>query len=269
MTKRTNEQPLTLEVGGIDFHALMRGEQPETVFLHGFGSNLHTWDLLWPYLDSSKASLRYDLRGYGETPEPGTELFSHSEDFIAILDHLEVERCNLVGLSMGGSVALNVALDHPDRIDKLVLISPGLMAWDWSETWRAQWKEIVTEARTGRMDEARHLWWQHPLFESTRESAAATALYNSIRKFSGRQWVRDYSRQAIPETERLHQLQVPSLMLTGQRDLEEFRLMASVIEASVEHLTRIDLPGVGHLLHMEEPAGCAGHIDRFLHAVDG
>lgn len=267
-TKRTDERQLALNAGGIAFNARVRGERPETVFLHGFGSSLNTWDLLWPYLDSSRATLRYDLRGYGQTVEPGTELFSHSADLLAVLDHLEVERCHLVGLSMGGSVAVNFALDHPERVDKLILISPGLMAWDWSPTWREQWKEIVTEARAGRMDEARHLWWQHPLFASTRASAAATALYGSIQKFGGRQWVRDYSRQALPETERLHQLQAPTLLLTGQRDLEDFRLMASIIEASVDNLTRVDLPDVGHLLHQEQPALCARHIESFLSRPD-
>lgn len=265
MTTTENERDIDIEAAGTTFHARQRGELPQTVFLHGFGSDLHSWDLLWPHLDPAMPTLRYDLRGYGRTAEIDDEPFRHSEDLLAVLDASGIARCNLVALSMGGSVALNLALDYPERINNLVLVSPSLMAWEWSDDWRAQWTAVVAQARAGRIDEARRLWWQHPLFESTRASGAASALHQSIMNYSGRQWVKDHSAQAMPETERLHQLAVRrTLLLTGQRDLPEFRLMADVIEASVEGLVRVDLPALGHLLHMEDPAACADHINSFL-----
>lgn len=262
------ERDITIRAAGVAFHARHRGDHPRTVFLHGFGGDLHTWDLLWPHLDPGMATLRYDLRGYGRTEEVGEETFSHSEDLLAILDSLNIGRCNLVALSMGGGVALRLALDHPGRVASLVLISPGLMAWEWSDEWRAQWKAIVAQARAGRLDEARQMWWRHPLFDSTRDSDAASFLHDAIMRYAGRQWIRDNSAQALPEMERLHQLATRTLLLTGERDLPEFRLMADVIEASVEELVRIDLPGLGHLLNLESPAVCARHINGFL-ADDG
>ncbi len=249
---------------GVDFHVRERGGRPVTVFVHGFGSDLHTWDLLWRALPPAMATVRYDLRGYGATPEPDATAFSHSEDLLALLDALGVTRCNLVGLSMGGSIALHAALDRPERVERLVLISPSLIGWEWSDAWRRRWRELATCAREGDMEQARRLWWQHPLFDSTRESRAAPLLRAGIERFAGRQWVRDHARPETPDMERLHTLAVPTLLLTGARDLPDFRLTAEVIAAGAPTVERVDLPDVGHLLHMEAPAECAAEIRRFL-----
>ena len=123
-------------------------------------------------LGRSLPALRYDLRGFGRTASGGRAAFSHADDLLAVLDAMGVARCDLVGVSMGGSVAVNFALDHAERVRNLVLVSPGLVGWEWSEEWRALWQPIVAAARAGAMDEARRLWWQHPLFATTRASAA-------------------------------------------------------------------------------------------------
>jgi len=249
----------------MSFHARQRGERPAAVFLHGFGGDLHTWDAVWAELGDALPVLRYDLRGFGASSAPVDMPFRHADDLLAILDTVGIEQADLVGVSMGGAVALNLALDHPRRVRKLVLISPALVAWEWSEHWRELWRPIVAAATVGAMDEARRLWWQHPLFATTRSSAGAGSLFESIMRFAGTQWVRDEQRRALPDVERLHQLDSPTLLLTGGADLDDFRLIAALIEASAAHVRRIDLPQCGHLLQLEEPATCARHIVSFLH----
>jgi pimeloyl-ACP methyl ester carboxylesterase len=68
----------------------------------------------------------------------------------------------------------------------------------------------------------------------------------------------------LPDVERLHLLATRTLLLTGGCDLEDFRLIADLIEASASHLQRVDDPARGHLLHLEDPAGCAARIGAFL-----
>jgi pimeloyl-ACP methyl ester carboxylesterase len=126
------------------------------------------------------------------------------------------------------------------------------------------WREITAKARAGAMDEARQLWWQHPLFATTRSGAASAALYQSIMAYSGAQWVHDNQKLMLPDVERLHALQARTLLLTGGRDLEDFRLIADVIEASAPDVTRTDWPAYGHLLPLEDPAGCVREICSFL-----
>ncbi len=246
------------------FFAQQRGDSPRAVFLHGFGGDLSLWDSLWQNLPADFSALRYDLRGFGQSPYQMDERFSHADDLLAILDQQQLQECDIIGVSQGGAVALNFALSHPERVRKLVLISPGMVAWEWSENWQNLWSAIVEQARTGQMDKARDLWWQHPLFTSTRQSSAAKKLQDSIRRYSGAEWVADYQQHALPDIERIHGLSLPTLLLSGGRDMDDFRLIADTLEASVEAITRVDFPKQGHLLNLEIPQRCAQEIVKFL-----
>lgn len=260
---------ITIRTPDTELHVDIQGECPGAVFVHGLGDDLHIWDELWRELARNVASvpygmLRYDLRGYGQSVALNQKPFNHADDLLAILDEAGIEQCDLIGASMGGSIALNFTLDHPERVRNLILISPGMVAWEWSDTWNALWQPIVAHARNGEMDEARRLWWEHPLFATTRSSAAGPVLHESIMRFSGAQWIHDYHQLMLPDVERLHLLATRTLLLTGGRDLEDFRLIADLIEASASNLRRIDHPALGHLLHLEDPTSCAGEILAFL-----
>jgi pimeloyl-ACP methyl ester carboxylesterase len=257
----------TIGTPAVDFHAHATGHDPAAVLVHGLGGDLHTWDAVCDAIGGKLASLRYDLRGYGESVCRHPVTFRHADDLLAILDASGIERCDLIGVSMGGSIALNFTLDHPERVRSLVLISPGLMGWEWSEEWRALWQPIVDCARSGAMDEARDRWWRHPLFATTRESSGRSTLYAAIMKDSGAQWLEDLQEPVLPDIERLHQLQTRTLLMSGGRDLSEFRLMADLIEGSAGNLQRIEFASAGHLIHLEEPQRCAASILAF--SMDG
>jgi pimeloyl-ACP methyl ester carboxylesterase len=265
--KRNWEKALTIDAAGIAFNARQLGEQPRAVFLHGFGGDLSTWDFVWSALGNSLPALRYDLRGFGQSVDNNAEPFSHSDDLLGILNALNMECCDLIGVSMGGAIALNFALDYPGRVRNLVLISPGIVAWEWSAAWKTLWRSIVAKARAGDMDAARQLWWQHPLFATTRVSAAGSALFESIMRFSCVQWLRDNQKMTLPDVERLHQLNIRTLLLTGGRDVEDFRLTAALIEASAAQIKRVDWPERGHLLQLEDPIGCTREILSFLNTA--
>jgi len=229
-----------LRTPSVDFLVDTQGSDPRAVFVHGFGGDLHTWDLLWSAFGAGLSALRYDLRGFGQSASRGRVPFDHAEDLLSILDAGGIERCDLVGVSMGASIALNFTLDNPERVSSLVLMSPGLVGWEWSAAWREHLGPIEAMARSGALDEARRLWWEHPLFATTRDSAAAAVLLESIRRYSGAQWLHDDHRLMLPDVERLHLLKTPTLLLTGGRDLDEFRLIASLIAASSNAVQRSD-----------------------------
>ena len=258
------EKDFTVRIAGADFYARQQGDKPRAVFLHGFGGDLHTWDGVWSELACAVPALRYDLRGFGRSTSHDDAPFDHADDLLAILDATGIGQCDLVGVSMGAGIALNFTLDHPGRVRNLVLISPGLVGWEWSAGWQSLWRPIVAAARAGAIDEARRLWWQHPLFASTRSSAGGQALFDSIMRYCGAHWIRDNHRLKLPDVERLCLLEARTLLLTGGRDLEDFRLIADLVAASARAVQRVELPGAGHLLHLEDPAGCARQLLAFL-----
>lgn len=255
----------TVPVEGATLAGETRGEgTPPLVLLHGMAGSRHDWDRLLAALSAHGPAdfpaLRYDLRGFGQSTADESREYSHADDLLALLDARGIARAPLLGLSMGGGVALNFALSHPERVSRLILISPALVGWEWSADWKALWRDVSSAARAGDMALARERWWQHPMFAAARESAAADELRQAIAAYPGRQWVRDPQRAELPDVDRLHTLAMPTLLLTGERDVPDMRLIADVIANAAPHVTRIDFKGAGHMLHLERPEEVAAAI---------
>lgn len=109
-------------VGGGTLYYEVRGSGPPVVLLHAGGLDLTMWDPQVGPVARAFRVIRYDARGHGRSSAP---MGPHStvEDLRALLDHLGVERANLVGISMGAGVALEFAISYPQRVSKLVLVS--------------------------------------------------------------------------------------------------------------------------------------------------
>jgi len=256
---------LVVQSSGGDAAAGPGGAHVPVVLLHGFGDDRRTWDYLAGELSRTRHVVRHDLRGFGESTEYGQVRFRHARDFLVVLNSLGIAQCDLVGVSMGGGIALNCALDFPECVRRLVLISPALVGWQWSDAWRSLWVRIREAAATGDIAQARELWWKHPVFSTTRaHQQAADILRASIARYSGKQWLRDNEERALPDLDRVHQLRAPTLLITGRHDVEDFRLMANLLEAAAAGITRIDLEGAGHLPHLEYPVQVLGQIRAFL-----
>ncbi|HEY7769762.1 alpha/beta fold hydrolase [Longimicrobium sp.] len=102
-----------------------RGQGPPVVLLHAGARYDHTmWDGQVQALARRHRVIRYDLRGFGRSSRPSGP-FSPPADLLRVLEALGVERASLVGLGMGSGVAINFALQHPERVDRLVLASLG------------------------------------------------------------------------------------------------------------------------------------------------
>lgn len=240
------------------------GQGTSLVLIHGFGGSRHDWELLISALPRHLPVITYDQRGFGDSVGEAGKPFSHADDLLALLDNLGIARADICGMSLGGATALNFTLDHPDRVQRLALISPLMIGWSWTPEWIERWKQIGRAARGGDMETARELWWQHPLFASTRASPAAPRLRASIAAFHGRQWVQDDQRPELPEVDRLTRLAVPTLLLTGALDIEDFRLIADLIAGAGRNVARIDHAGAGHMLNFELPGTMAAELLSFL-----
>lgn len=118
-----------VDIGGIRIHVRDTGprDAPAVVMLHGTGSSLHTFEPWAQRLDGDYRIIRFDLPGSGLSGPDPTGIYTDArsmEILAAILDRLGVDRATLVGNSIGGRLAWKFAAAHPERVDKLVLISP-------------------------------------------------------------------------------------------------------------------------------------------------
>jgi pimeloyl-ACP methyl ester carboxylesterase len=123
-------------VNGIDIHYETFGDGPPVVWLHGLMGSIERSRLMGESIDGLASHgyrvIEYDARGHGQSTITDSESdytwTSHADDMLALLDHLEIERAIVGGGSMGAGVSIMLALDHAERVEKLVLHTPPPLA---------------------------------------------------------------------------------------------------------------------------------------------
>jgi len=103
----------------------IEGQGDATLLVPGLGATCRDWDPVVNQLSRHLTLIRCDNRGVGrsEAKRPATTLHHYSADLVELLDHLRLERVGVIGLSLGGIIAQRLAMDHPDRVRRMVLIS--------------------------------------------------------------------------------------------------------------------------------------------------
>jgi len=114
-----------IDVGGARLWYDEAGEGQTVLLLHGGLGDSGLWEPVVPFLAERFRTIRTDLRFFGRSTGPAVP-WSWEEDVVGVLDGLGVERAALVGLSLGGRIALDVALAHPDRLWAVAGVAPGL-----------------------------------------------------------------------------------------------------------------------------------------------
>jgi len=118
-----------IEIAGTRLHVRDDGPKtaPAIIMIHGFGSSLQTWEPWAKLLDHNYRVVRFDLPGSGlSAPDPRGDYTDARtiSILLALMDRLGIAKASLIGNSIGGRIAWTFAAEHPDRVDKLVLISP-------------------------------------------------------------------------------------------------------------------------------------------------
>jgi 3-oxoadipate enol-lactonase len=114
-----------VDVNGARIFVEQEGSGPAILFIHGGLGDLRLWEPQAHALASEYRCIRYDLRFFGRSQSRGVE-FSWVDDAVGVLDALGVERAALVGLSLGGGLALDVTLAHPGRVYALAHVAAGV-----------------------------------------------------------------------------------------------------------------------------------------------
>src|SRR5688500_15944901 len=142
----TNESGL-LEPNGARLYYEVEGSGEPLVLIHAGVANLRMWDDDVAALRDAYRVIRYDTRGFGRTETDAVE-FSNRADIAALLDHLGEESAHVVGFSRAGSIALDFALEYPDRVRSLVVGAGGISGFESPEA----------EANAAIFEEVERLW---------------------------------------------------------------------------------------------------------------
>jgi 3-oxoadipate enol-lactonase len=247
-----------LPVAGADLYYDVEGQGPAVVLVHGFTLDARMWDEQVPALRDIATVVRLDLRGFGRSSEPAPGVaYSHSADVLALLDHLNVEKAVLVGLSMGGLVVLHTALVAPQRVRGLVLLDTVLDRVAWDDGSRLAMVATELAATTDGVGAAKDLWLAHPLFApARRDRALAARLAMLVETYSGFHWTHADPCEPLypsPHAE-LEQVATPTTVVVGELDVPCFRAMAGEISRRVPRARSITIANAGHMVNLEAVA---------------
>jgi 3-oxoadipate enol-lactonase len=241
------------------------GDGDPVVLIHGFGLDLSMWDPQWRAFAQRYRVIRYDLRGYGESSLPDGP-YSHVDDLLALIDFLGARPVHLVGLSLGGRVALRVAAQEPQAVRSLTLADPALDGHIWSADWLQRWRKMTDAARRDDLGCAKNLWREHILFApANTQPSVAEALRVMIDRYSG--WHLSHpdpgSAPAAPAAESLAGISIPALIMVGELDLPDFQAIARRLARDLQAELRT-IAGSGHMSNMEAPAVFNELVLQFL-----
>jgi len=124
-----------------DLHFIDRGKGKTLVLIHSGGTDLRDWEMIAPELAGEYRIIMYDQRGAGQSPLP-IEPTNHVTDLEDLLASINENSVILIGHSMGGQIATDFALKHPEKVEKLILIAPGLTGFQYDIEFQAQAKRI-------------------------------------------------------------------------------------------------------------------------------
>lgn len=239
-------------VHGARLYYEMKGSGHPLVLIHGGQMDRRMWDPQFDLFARRYTVIRYDVRGYGRSDMPAKG-FSHAEDLSGLLDFLRIEKASIIGLSLGGRIAIDFALSHPERVETLVLVGPGLGGYRFTD--QSGWS-IVEAARDEGLEKAAEMWLANPYMAPAMEVPAIRQKLRQLATENARTWLANpiFERHLKPPAiERLSDIHVPALIVVGDRDVEDIQKIVEILTVGIAGSEKQVIPGAGHIVNMEKP----------------
>ncbi|WP_078544373.1 2-succinyl-6-hydroxy-2,4-cyclohexadiene-1-carboxylate synthase [Litchfieldia alkalitelluris] len=264
-----------LTINDKKYHVNIVGQGSPLLFLHGFTGSTDNWLEPISSLISQYRCILIDLIGHGKSDSPeGIQNYTFDylmKDVLLILDKLEIDKVGLIGYSMGGRLALALAIEFPERFTHLVLesSSPGL-----NEETDRQERMLTDESLASFIEEEGikkfvTYWENIPLFASQQNMPDSKKVYLHNQRLNNNPMGLANSLKGmgtgvqLPYWGSLHKLNMPVLLLCGELD-DKFCIIARKMSSLISNSTFKKINGAGHAIHMEQPEKFGRIVSGFL-----
>jgi 3-oxoadipate enol-lactonase len=224
------------------------GQGDSIVLIHGFALDSRVWKYQVKELSKTNKVITYDMRGFGKSSLPNGK-YSHHEDLHELLKQLNIKEAKLVAHSFGGEVAVNFALEYPQEVSSLVLISSSLgrVKGDSSE-----WDALNEFGKSGDIKGLKNRMKENPIFKNFKKDSEELRLIEEIiEDYSGYHFQNKDPRQYINSAQRLHELSLPVEVVVAEKDLEVQKEVVETFERELGIKPRI-IPNAGHMAILEK-----------------
>ena len=256
----------TIDTGEVKLFVATAGDGPALLFLHGLGWDHHLWDAAFSRYSGQYRVIAGDTRGHGQSEQPDSpysiQLFA--QDWLIVLDQLQVEQAMLVGFSQGGMVAMQMAIQQPERFPALVLASttcctPTAVSHNMQQRIQGLEQLGALEAAklAGQSIFSSHFIEQNPdyiaAFIQQRAAANQTALKHAMAAVTG-----------FDVCAQLANLSQPGLAIAGEQDRLTPPSSVETVHRHLAHSSYVCIPNAGHMIPVEQPEPFYRHIDAAL-----
>lgn len=249
------------ELNGAEIAYEVRGSGPALTLIHEGIADRRMWRETIPVFEPDFRVVTYDQRGYGDSSLPSGPA-TYVDDLRALLDHVGVERTALVGASLGGRVALEFAILHPERVVQLGLAAAGLYDWDWGNEVKQFGEEEEEAYESGDLDRAVELnlklWVDGPRRGPDAVDPAMRAFVGEMQRQAFEIPVPDPEPTSPPPLdpparERLADIAIPTLVVVGDEDVDDIQQIADVLAEGIPGARKVTLPDTAHMIPLERP----------------
>lgn len=243
------------------------GEGAPVVLIHGGLWDSRMWDEQFEPLAERCRVVRYDLRGYGRSDRPEAE-YSHTDDLAGLMTKLKIPSAALVGLSMGGEIAIDFALEHPDMVAALVLAAPGLGGYEFSAALERRYAKAEAALEEGDIRKAAEL--ELKIWAPARDGTPRDLRIQEIAMDNAHQVAIDPKLQRRikpPAIDRLGEISVPTLVISGDQDVADMDRIAKLIVERIPGARRAVMQGADHAVNMRRPADFTARLLGFLDQI--
>lgn len=229
------------------------GEGFPVVLIHPGLWDLRIWDAQFEAFAEHHDVIRYDLRGSGRS-DPPTAPYSNVADLRALLEELGVGRCALVGCSLGGQVAIDFALEHPDLTDAIVPVSPGLSGYRWEDP-ELDARLIEAQAAVAMGDLERAMEAELTMWAPLEPDSETSRWIRQVAMDNTRifQIPEELAPTPPPAVGRLEELRAATLVIVGERDVREIHAIADRLVAEVPGALKREVHDADHLVMVRQP----------------
>jgi 3-oxoadipate enol-lactonase len=253
---------------GIEVAWFEVGRGEPLILIHGLADDHRAWRRSLPDLALRRRVLLYDLRGHGQTSsgEADGTLRQLGDDLIALMDAIGVDRADIAGFSLGGTIAMRAGIDHPHRIRRLVLVATSSRVGRSAAEWYRQRVEMVER--------------DDPLLRETLDRDAADVYAEAPAELEQGLLIRRQSTadprgygnacaamaalNEAPLDPELRAITAPTLIVASEKDKHCPPRAAEIIAAGIGGSRLEILPGAGHAIPAEKPRELARLMNSFL-----
>lgn len=270
-------QSQTVSVNGARLYVEREGAGHPLVLLHAGIADRRMWDDQVAAFAPHYTVIRYDHRGWGQSDAPAGPVAFH-EDLHGVLRALDIERAHVLGVSMGGTFAIDFALTHPEAVSSLTLVGSWLSGFSppTSAAEQAVWAAYEAAIEQERFDDANMLEADLKLVGIYRApDAVDPALRQKLRelhrpafnRITERERMQPWVKPSPPAAERLREINAPTLVVYGDLDVPAVPLIAAKLSREIRGATSVVMHGTAHVPNLEQPGEFNRIVLEFLQGL--